>query len=262
MKREITIAIVDDSLVAQKIAKEKLAPVLALETFGNINFLPLTCYDSGKALIDAEDEPDLILMDYGMPEMNGLETAIQLSKRGVKSKVLFLTGHDDLMEPLLYGYSVDLVRDFILKSESENAFQQTVIRVLKEILDVHLITIRHYEEIKNRDSGQYNKVFSETIIDAKKIVTIESKRKEVFIYMEDGEEYLTNKPLKDWLVILPEGDFSQCNRHVLINLKYVYSVGMKMVALTLDEDAVQLGEKYKNHFEKAYWAYKIRETMK
>jgi two-component system response regulator DegU len=38
---------------------------------------------------------DVALLDISMPEMNGIETALQLKKEGLPVRVVFLTAHED-----------------------------------------------------------------------------------------------------------------------------------------------------------------------
>jgi DNA-binding NarL/FixJ family response regulator len=51
----------------------------------------------GRAVLDAAAQqcPDVILMDISMPIMNGIEASEYLIQRGTKSKIIFLTVHDD-----------------------------------------------------------------------------------------------------------------------------------------------------------------------
>ncbi len=40
-------------------------------------------------------KPDVIVLDISMPVMNGIETARRLGEAGVKTRIIFLTVHDD-----------------------------------------------------------------------------------------------------------------------------------------------------------------------
>jgi DNA-binding NarL/FixJ family response regulator len=40
-------------------------------------------------------KPDLAILDISMPEMSGIEVAIELKRQGNKAKVIFLTVHQD-----------------------------------------------------------------------------------------------------------------------------------------------------------------------
>ena len=52
----------------------------------------------GHALVAAarELDPDVIVADISMPELNGLEAIRQLREMGLRAKVVFLTMHQDL----------------------------------------------------------------------------------------------------------------------------------------------------------------------
>ena len=60
--------------------------------------------------------PDIVIVDYSMPLMNGLEVCRRIKTLGLPSKVLLLTMHEDeeiLTDALLTG-----ARGFLLKSDA------------------------------------------------------------------------------------------------------------------------------------------------
>lgn len=76
--------------------------------------------DDGRAAVRLarELQPDLVLMDVSMPEMNGLKATAQLSKQCPEIKVLTLTRHTDdgyLRELLANGAS-----GYVLKQSASN----------------------------------------------------------------------------------------------------------------------------------------------
>jgi DNA-binding NarL/FixJ family response regulator len=40
-------------------------------------------------------QPDLVVLDISMPEMSGIEVARELKRRGCRSRIVFLTVHED-----------------------------------------------------------------------------------------------------------------------------------------------------------------------
>ena len=55
-----------------------------------------TAIDGRQALDGAmELKPDVLVLDISMPVMNGFETARSLQELGVKTRIVFLTVHDD-----------------------------------------------------------------------------------------------------------------------------------------------------------------------
>ena len=51
----------------------------------------------GQELLEAASrlKPDVCLVDISMPVINGIEAAIQLKENGSKTKIIFLTIHED-----------------------------------------------------------------------------------------------------------------------------------------------------------------------
>jgi DNA-binding NarL/FixJ family response regulator len=56
------------------------------------------CSDGLEAIQKSEQlQPDLVVLDIGLPKLNGLEAARQIRKVVPSSKILFLTAHADLV---------------------------------------------------------------------------------------------------------------------------------------------------------------------
>jgi DNA-binding NarL/FixJ family response regulator len=84
----------------------------------------------GRALLEAADKllPDIIVLDIGMPELNGLDAARQLKHRMPKVKLIFLTVNKD---PYIVGEAFRAgASAFLLKQsaalELTDAIQQVV----------------------------------------------------------------------------------------------------------------------------------------
>jgi DNA-binding response OmpR family regulator len=100
------VFIVDDEVVNLKIAKNALSD--------HYDVFPL---DSGKAMLNmlASVQPDLILLDIMMPEMDGLEALkhLKANKQTANIPVIFLTSKGDI-GTVLEGISGG-IRDYIIK---------------------------------------------------------------------------------------------------------------------------------------------------
>lgn len=79
-------------------------------------------------LLGGQHDVDVILMDYHLPDKNGIETARILQDRGCDTPIVFLTVHRDMhlvREVMKLG-----VREFIVKEEiSSHVFPQTIAAV-------------------------------------------------------------------------------------------------------------------------------------
>lgn len=71
-------------------------PILQLLTdhFGFLDYEILTAFNGAEALKQAEKQPDLILLDINMPELNGLEVCRKI-RHTVSCPILFVTAKVD-----------------------------------------------------------------------------------------------------------------------------------------------------------------------
>ena len=85
--RRMTILLADDHTVIWEGLRKMLEP----------EFEVIACVKDGHALVKTAVEltPDLILVDVGMPLLNGLDAARELKKRMPDLKVIFLTMNPD-----------------------------------------------------------------------------------------------------------------------------------------------------------------------
>ena len=88
------------------------------------------CKDGADALRAIRGEmPDLILMDYEMPDMDGVSTVMELHKKGFNMPVIFLTGKGD-KETVCECIKCGAV-DYILKPANPVYLQTRVEKALK-----------------------------------------------------------------------------------------------------------------------------------
>ena len=97
--------------------------------------------DGSEAVQRAEElKPDLIVLDIGLPKLNGIEAARQIRQLSPSSKILFLSQNDDLdvVQTALgtaqgYVYKADFGRDFLPAIQAVLRGQQFVSRALKRL---------------------------------------------------------------------------------------------------------------------------------
>ena len=87
---KITIGIIDDHKIVRQGLKELLQKIS--------NFAVTTEFDNGTDFLESlplENQPDLFILDYSMPGMNGIEVLKALEEIEGEYKVLLLTQHFD-----------------------------------------------------------------------------------------------------------------------------------------------------------------------
>lgn len=85
-----TIAIIDDHHIVRHGLKELLHKISHYDVIHE--------FDSGEAFLDAlpfEQKPDLFILDYSMPRMNGIEVLQKLEELDQEYRILLLTQHFD-----------------------------------------------------------------------------------------------------------------------------------------------------------------------
>ena len=115
----INLLIVDD----HDLLREGI--VARLSDVNNIKIIGQGCNGKEAVALCKEYEPDVLLMDISMPEMNGLEAAKEIKLLGLKTRILFLSIYDDneyVQEALRIGASGFVLKD-VSKPEMLNAIK-------------------------------------------------------------------------------------------------------------------------------------------
>lgn len=71
-----------------------------------------------------ELEPDIVIMDMTMPELNGLDAAVQIKRRVPQTEILMFTAHES--DNLIRDAFEAGVKSFILKSEAHHFLVQAI----------------------------------------------------------------------------------------------------------------------------------------
>jgi NarL family two-component system response regulator LiaR len=154
----ITVLVVDDHEIVRR------GIITLLETESDIEVVG-QAENGREALSLAQSlEPDVILMDLVMPEMDGVEAIREIRERGLPSHVLVLTsfGSDDKLFPAVragaLGYllkdtsPVDLVRAIHKAAEGQSALTPAVARRLLQEFSTDLEPSPPEEPLSDRES--------------------------------------------------------------------------------------------------------------
>lgn len=168
MQQPVRILIADDHLMV----REGLKQILELD--GDIKVVAqaddgIQCLEQIEAV-----QPDVVLLDINMPNMNGLQTLEKMHELGRKEKVLILTIHNEveyLMKAVEIGINGYVLKDSessVLKRaifavlEGENYIEPSLTPALKEKMErqeekYELLTKREVEVLKLLAEGLFNK---------------------------------------------------------------------------------------------------------
>ncbi|MDP5254648.1 MULTISPECIES: two-component system response regulator NarL [unclassified Vibrio] len=178
MKSKATVMIVDDHPLFRK----GLTQLLALEDDLDV----VAEFNNGLEAIDFahHTEPDLIILDLNMPDIDGLMTTKKLRQQGTASRIVLLTvsdHEDDLLTAIEYGADGYLLKDMEPEDIVENikqavlgklALTDRLTQVLaktwqqpkkKNTASIDSLTNREYEILTLLGKGMSNKLIGQRL---------------------------------------------------------------------------------------------------
>lgn len=146
---KISIGIIDDHKIVRHGLKELLHKIS--------HFKVTHEYEDGMEFLDAlplESPPDLYILDYSMPQMNGLDVLRELEKKPGEHKVLLLTQHFD--EHIIDAAYHHGARGFLHKNCTAHDLKFAIDNIVKigynNVSEI-LKRIRHYEDPAEKNAA-------------------------------------------------------------------------------------------------------------
>lgn len=230
---EIRVAIVEDSQLETKTLKEFFLKFGERE---NISF-HIKSYESGESfLVDYQPVYDMILMDIGLPKMNGMDAASQLRQIDETVMLVFVT---NMAQFAVSGYSVNAF-DFILKPIYYTHFELKMQRMVKHL------SSRVSSPILINDGNDIQR------LSASHLQYVEVQNHDL-VYHTTGGLYHSHGTLKEAEKQLNSSSFARCNRCYLVNLNYVESINGNIVRVGTDD--LQIGRTRRKEFIEALNRY-------
>lgn len=133
------IAIVDDEPSALSSIEKHLQ--LVIKKFFPNRGIKVAKFQSGMDLIlyFSRLKPELVILDYQMPEMNGFETAVKIHELNHDVQIIFLTNFEQHWKK---GYQVNAF-DYIIKSDESRiyiSFHNAIKNILDKNIDIYFQT--------------------------------------------------------------------------------------------------------------------------
>ena len=172
-----TICIIDDHAIVRKGLKELLEKIC--------DFKVVQEFDNGEDFLDAlplKSQPDLYILDYSMPIMNGIEVLKALEKKDEIFKVLILTQHFDeqiINDAYQYG-----ARGFLHKNCSAQELEYAIKNILKVGYNNITEILKRVRSVENEN------------IKMNSIITL-SQRELEFLRLVCNEKELTYEQMAD-----------------------------------------------------------------
>ncbi|EGQ1697490.1 DNA-binding response regulator [Staphylococcus pseudintermedius] len=188
------IALVDDHFIVRQGLEFLLSTQPQIEVVGS--------FGEGQALLDAlatdQIEPELILVDLVMPEMNGITLIQKLKEQHAGIKILVLTSYVDeehvmsAMQAGADGYEMKDVDPESLMTSIETVLQgdKVIHKDAQQVMDtvitkphmLNKLSKRETEVLKEMAKGKTNKEIAETLFVSEK--TIKTHVSHIFSKLE------------------------------------------------------------------------------
>ncbi|MCM1182691.1 MAG: LytTR family DNA-binding domain-containing protein [Roseburia sp.] len=200
-------------------------------------------YASGKALLEAQAAPDILLLDIRMPEQDGMDTAKRLRERSRDTILIFVTA---LEEYVFEAFDVGAFH-YLVKPFGEERFAQVLLRAMAQYREQS--SRRQEERSLLVKSGSVH-----TRILLRDIVYAEVFNRKVMIHCTDREIEYYGK-LSDLERELGE-DFFRPHRAYLVHFQYVIKYDAS--AIYLEKGMALMAKKRYSEFVRRYLLYNQR----
>jgi two-component system LytT family response regulator len=233
---EMTCVIIDDednNIENLSILLKKHCPeVKIIGTAGNAG--------QGKELI-LSSHPELVFLDIQMPVTNGF--GLLSSLNSYPFEIIFVTAYDKyalqaikfsaldyLLKPIDTVELINAVEKAFLKRQqkTENLSLENLVRMIgkKENKSNHRIALQSLKETR--------------YIEPKKIIRCTSLNNYTTFYLDDGETFITSRPIFEYEEILAEYGFFRSHQSHLVNLTYIKSIVKEDGGYILLKDSTQV----------------------
>lgn len=201
MKESFKIAICDDLQVDRDLLKAYVK-----DFFDNQKHsYTIDDFCCGEDFIDCEKIFDLVFLDIYMTGINGMETAVRLLGRNVRTKIIFCSSS----------------ADFAVDSYNVFAFHYLLKPATKEKID--MVLERFLATVTTENNIEVNVGRSTEIIPVDDIIWVEAARKKCIFHTEHGDVEVTAK-FSEIYDKLSEYDFIKPIRYAIVPLKRISNI--------------------------------------
>lgn len=199
--------IADDDYGIRRILFKALSKIDDVEIVGEA--------EGGESAISLYEEanPDVVFLDVEMPNINGIECAKKIMDINPKTKVIFVTAHNEYMSDAFELYAFDyLVKPFKLER-----INQTIERIKNAENESYKLFNKDIENKKSLDKLIIKNKEGIIFIDINNIIIIQRENRSTVIYTLD-QNYTTSMSLVEIEKKLERTQFFRSHKSYIINL--------------------------------------------
>lgn len=238
----MNIVVCDDEIFMREMLASKIRSILSDAC--------LELYSSGAQLLEQCKDPDILFLDIGLPDLDGMETARRFRKLHERCLIVFVTA----MEEYVYeAFDVGAFH-YLVKPFSDEKFTEVFNRAVKRVLaDTAKEAAKEADKpsIMIQTGGSHFRLFLEDIVYA------EVFNRKIAVHKTDGiVEYYGR--LSDLEKMAGE-DFFRPHRAYLVHMKYITQYDA--TGILLGTERVNLSKAKYPEFVKAFMQYHIRSKV-
>lgn len=229
------IGICDDDAIMVEHIKQLVSQYFARKQIT----IDLYLYYTGREVIEAEQELDLIFLDIEMPEVDGMNVARFFYKKSkasesTKTKIVFLTGHD---ESVRKAFQVNAFR-FLLKDTYESEMEECLDAFCEEIL-MNVV----YQLEKN---GVCIHVKQHDIL----FIRTAHNGSEIWVR---NDIYNSGLSLNKWMDLLDQKIFVRAHKNSIVNLAHINYIDDYIYMYTGEK--VEYSRRNSKELQKKFYQY-------
>jgi len=162
-------------------------------------------------------KPDLIFLDINLPDGNAFDFLEQTNH--LNFKVIFITAYEEYALQALKKGAVD----YILKPVDIEELEIALNKVLKTSINIKEEQITQIERILNNESKKLILSLRDTyqVVLLKELMYCSSNKGYTVFYLNNGNSYMTSKPLKEYEDALPKETFIRTHQSYYVNINYI-----------------------------------------
>ncbi len=189
-------------------------------------------FSNGKSLLESASRFDVILLDYQMPGLNGLDTARELRKKNSICSIIFITSFPEFM---IDSFEVNTYRFLVKPLNTE--------KLKKALLD-YILEKKKFSPIVINTEGE------QIVINSEDIIYLEAEGK--YCNVRTSGLYLRcSKTISAVHELLPKHCFFRTHKSYVVNMYCIKKISGNIVTL-INGEITTVGRKKITEFKNAY----------
>ena len=203
--------------------------------------ISISCFESGRTLLEAVDTLEAVFLDIDMPELDGIETGKRIGERNQECKIIMATSRADKFKD---AFRIQAFR-FVTKPFDENEIEEALQAIFHT--QIGMETIELYEKRNSYQIPQKDILYI-TAYDGYSEFVVSGRNESRLLRKECSLSELEQELSKEL--------FFRVSRQYIVNLGKIteYAKG----SIHIQGKKILISRRRKKEFEQAYLEYDLR----